>query len=220
MGQPDTLYFEIYRDGTLVRTDACGEAAIKIGSHAKSHVCVDDPDVGRAHAMVEKAEAGVFVIDLGSGRGTLVNGERVNKRALQHRDRIGLGTTEIVVLFFDEKAAARSAALARAAVDPTTNRPKDEVLYARRFLSRPAATDGSVEIAMLYNDHVMAEELYKPPVDIVIGPSDAARYKVEHASVPSDHVLISGGSTPTLHLLRGMEAEIYVGSDRRLVMCR
>ncbi|MCB9531630.1 MAG: TonB family protein [Myxococcales bacterium] len=215
MAQPEILYFEIYQNGTLVRTDQCSESAIKLGSHAKSHVAIDDPDVGRAHAMVEKTDAGVFVIDLGSGRGTLVNGERVNKRELTHRDKITLGSTEIIFLTHDEKAAAVAEARERMAIDPATNRPRDEVLYARRFLARPAATDGSVELAMLYNDFVLAEEIYAPTKDITLGSAAGCTFLVEHASVGESHTLVSGGATPTLNLADGMTGELYVGTERR-----
>ncbi len=215
MAQPPVVYFEIHVAGQPVRTEQSTLSAIKIGSHAKSHLHIEDPEVGRVHAVVEKSDAGVFVIDLGSGRATFVNGERVNKKQLQHRDRIRMGSTELVYMTHDEAAIAAAASRQKRAIDPRTNRPRDEVLYSRRFLARPATTDGSVEVAMLWRDFVMAEELYQPPTDITIGPGDAANFQVEHPSLKSDFTVVSAnGGSPTLNFPVGAAGEVYVGSER------
>ena len=215
MAIPPVLYFELHRDGALVRTDQSAHNAIKIGSHAKSHLHVEDPDVGRVHAVIEKGAQGIFIIDLGSGRGTFVNGERVNKKQLQHRDRIKLGNTEIVLLTHDEKAVAAAARRRKHAIDPRTNRPRDEVLYSRRFLAKPMNTDGAVEIAMLFRDFVMAEEIYRPPKTITIGDSKGADFPVAHGSFEGDFPLVEAGAgNPTLNFAPGMEGELYIGSER------
>ena len=215
MAIPPVLFFELYRDGQRIRTDQSAQTAIKIGSHAKSHLHVDDPDVGRVHAVVEKSAQGIFIIDLGSGRGTFVNGERVNKKQLQHRDRIKLGGTEIVLLTHDEKAVAAAARRRKHAIDPRTNRPRDEVLYSRRFLAKPMKTDGAVEIAMLFRDFVMAEELYRPPKTVTIGDSKTADFPVGHGSFEGNFPLIEcSGGEPTLNFAPGMEGELYIGSER------
>lgn len=215
MAIPPVLFFELYQNGQLIRSAQSAQTAIKIGSHAKSHLHVEDPEVGRVHAVVEKSAQGIFIIDLGSGRGTFVNGERVNKKQLQHRDRIKLGTTEIVLLTHDEKAVASAARRRKHAIDPRTNRPRDEVLYSRRFLAKPANTDGAVEIAMLYHDHVMAEELYRPPRNVTIGDSKSADFIVSHKSFEGSFTLLdSSGGEPTLNFASGMEGELYIGSKR------
>lgn len=215
MALPSVLYFEIYRDGELLGTEQSDQSAIKIGSHPKSHLFVDDPEVSRVHAMVEKSAQGVFVIDLGSGRGTFVNGERVNKRQLQHGDRIRLGGTEIVFMTHDEKAVAAAEHRRKRAIDPRTNRPRDLVLYSRRFLAKPAATDGSVEVALLWRDYVMAEELYKPPKDLVIGDSKGADFQIEHPAIGESLTVVStAGGQPVLQFPPGIDGEVYVGSER------
>lgn len=215
MATPETLYFEIYQNGALVRTDRRTGNPIKLGSHAGADVAIDDPGVGRLHALIENGEAGVFVIDLGSGRGTCVNGVRVNKREIHHRDRITLGGTEVVVLRHDRMAAGVTEARARMAIDLSKDWPCDEVLYARRFLARPAATDGSVEIAVLYNDFVLTEEIYAPTKNITVGSRDGCTFVVAHPSVGDAHTLVTGGESPALHIADGMTGELYVGSERR-----
>jgi predicted component of type VI protein secretion system len=92
------LVFEIYWNGELVRTEELTQDVIKIGKLPSSHLRLDDPNVSRIHAVIERSKTGeVHVIDLGSSRGTLVNGERINKVRLQSGDEIVLGQTKIVV---------------------------------------------------------------------------------------------------------------------------
>ena len=203
MAQDNSLIFEVRQEGVPVRTERIDRDAIKIGSHQKSHLHVEDPDVSRVHAVIERSPVGTFIIDLGSGRGTFVNGERVNKKQLSHRDTIRIGSTDIVFMTHDEKAAAAAAARRARAIDPKTKMPRDEVLYARRFLARPAQTDGTVEVAMLYRDYVMAEEIYKPPKNLVIGSSKVADFHVDHPSIgEDDFVLVEAGGG------------VYVGKER------
>jgi outer membrane biosynthesis protein TonB len=217
MSQSPTLYFEVYIDGQHVRTDALAQDVVKIGSHAKSHVCLDHPSVSRVHAYVEVSGAEVNIIDLGSGKGTYVNGEKVNKRALQHRDTITLGEVKLVYLTRDEKAEAAAAAAAAAARKKQKYvPPRDEVVYSRRFLARPAQNDGSVELAVLFNDHVLYEDIWRPPETIVIGATEKATLPIDHAALGADEfpLIEASGGEPLLSFTTAMTGEIYVGSER------
>jgi len=60
------------------------EAVIKIGKLASSHLRLDDESVSRMHAVLEvNGPDELQLIDLGSTRGTLVNGERIAKASLK-----------------------------------------------------------------------------------------------------------------------------------------
>ena len=103
-----TLIFEIYQGGELVRTESLDQDIIKIGKLPSSHLRLEDPQVSRIHAVIERSKDGsVYIIDLGSSRGTLVNGQKVNKWQLSSGDEITLGGTRI--LFKVEQAAANDA---------------------------------------------------------------------------------------------------------------
>ena len=97
------LTFEIYKvdpvkGDTLVRTETLTQDIIKIGKLSSSHLRVDDESVSRMHAVIEITQPNeICIIDLGSTKGTLVNGQKVNKAKLQSGDTIVLGTTKIVV---------------------------------------------------------------------------------------------------------------------------
>ncbi|TVR02207.1 MAG: TonB family protein [Deltaproteobacteria bacterium] len=207
MSDSKAFIFNIHRDGALQRTERLDQDVVKVGSHDKSHLFIDDPAVSRVHALIERTADGVVIMDLGSGRGTSVNGARVNKAPLRHKDRIQLGSTEIEFLTHEEKPKT----VAAAEIVP------DEVIYARRFLSKPAKTDGSVEIAILFRDFVMHEEIFQPPKTVTIGSSKEATYGIEHASAGELFELISvpeGGGEPLLQFAAGMEGEVYVDTQR------
>ncbi len=96
------LTFEIYRidpkGDQYVRTETLTQDIIKVGKLSSSHLRIDDEAVSRMHAVIEIAGPGeIYIIDLGSTKGTLVNGQKVNKTKLQSGDQIVLGGTKLVV---------------------------------------------------------------------------------------------------------------------------
>jgi TonB family protein len=94
------LKFQIFRGDELVREEVLNQEVIKVGKLASSHLRIDDETVSRMHAVIEIAGPdGVSLIDLGSTRGTTVNGERITKTRLQSGDEIMFGDARVVVTF-------------------------------------------------------------------------------------------------------------------------
>lgn len=103
-----TLVFNIYKGGEFVREERLKQYVIKIGRLPSSHLYLDDDSVSRLHAVVEVVGGDVNVIDLGSIRGTFVNGQKVNKAKLTSGDQIGVGGIYAMKIdFFDELEADR-----------------------------------------------------------------------------------------------------------------
>jgi TonB family protein len=95
---PTPITFHIYQGGQLVRSETLAQDVIKIGKLDSSHLKLDDDGVSRMHSVVEVSPAGeVFVIDLGSATGTIVNGQRVSKIQLQTGDQLQFGNTVVAV---------------------------------------------------------------------------------------------------------------------------
>ena len=87
-----SVAFAIYDGDQLVGNETLSQEIIKIGRLATSDVRLEDDKVSRMHAVIEVTAPGeVFIIDLGSASGTLVNGVKVNKRKLQTGDQIQVG---------------------------------------------------------------------------------------------------------------------------------
>ena len=96
------IRFEIYKGDSVVREEILAQDVIKIGKLASSHLRLDDETVSRMHAVIETTGPNeIHVVDLGSTRGTTVNGERVTKARLQSGDEIMFGDCRVVVTFME-----------------------------------------------------------------------------------------------------------------------
>ena len=101
------IKFEIYKGDQLVREEVLAQSPIKIGKLASSDLRLDDETVSRMHGVIEATGPGdVHVVDLGSTRGTTVNGERVTKARLQSGDEVMFGDCRVIVTFGDAALGA------------------------------------------------------------------------------------------------------------------
>ena len=90
------LTFQIFKGGVLVRTETLSQDIIKVGKLTSSHLRIDDESVSRMHAVIEVTGPNeIHIIDLGSSRGTMVNGQKINKSRIQSGDEIAIGDTRI-----------------------------------------------------------------------------------------------------------------------------
>ena len=69
---------------------------VVLGRSRECALRVPDLNVSRRHAEIRRENGSFWIVDLGSMNGTLVNGARVDRKALDDGDRITLGSTEIV----------------------------------------------------------------------------------------------------------------------------
>ncbi len=104
-----SVAFSVYDGDELLGTETLSQEIIKIGRLQTSDVRLEDDKVSRMHAVIEVAAPGeVYIIDLGSASGTLVNGDKVNKRKLQTGDIIQIGNKRIHVDIITGKVAMAS----------------------------------------------------------------------------------------------------------------
>ena len=114
------MTFKIFQGEDLVRTEKLVQDIIKVGKLPSSHLRIDDDNVSRMHAVIEVTGPDeIFIIDLGSASGTIVNGKKVNKTRLQSGDEVMLGGTRVVVeIGAAEDADAPAAVAAQSAAPP------------------------------------------------------------------------------------------------------
>src|SRR5437879_4005163 len=94
------LTFRIFLKGKLVREETLALGVIKLGKVPSAHLRIDDESISRMHAILEIDPKGVVhLIDLGSTRGTFVNGQRINKAQIHSGDTVQLGDATIEVAF-------------------------------------------------------------------------------------------------------------------------
>ena len=88
--RPILLVLTGERLGTVVSLD---RLPLTIGRDPLVELIVPDEAVSRRHARLARSPDGILLEDLGSRNGTIVNGERVDRRVLADGDRIMLGRT-------------------------------------------------------------------------------------------------------------------------------
>jgi transcriptional regulator with GAF, ATPase, and Fis domain len=88
---------------TLALTDD----EISVGREASNKLWAADAAMSRRHCAIVKQEDGRFLLrDLGGRNRTRVNGERIEKHQLRHRDQISVGNSTLVFLLGDEETTA------------------------------------------------------------------------------------------------------------------
>ncbi len=83
----------------LIVTDRLGNArhvelnlpVLTIGRHADNDLQILGASVSRRHAEIVREGENFYIVDKGSKSGTYLNGEKVERRLLAHKDRIGIG---------------------------------------------------------------------------------------------------------------------------------
>jgi Nif-specific regulatory protein len=85
---------------TLALTDE----EISVGREPSNKLWAADSAMSRRHCAIVKQEDGRFLLsDLGGRNGTRVNGEKVEKHELCHRDQISVGNSTLVFLLGNEE---------------------------------------------------------------------------------------------------------------------
>ena len=110
-GAKAPLTFRIFKGDQLIREEKLSLSVIKLGKVPSAHLKLDDETVSRMHAIIEVNGPGdVSIIDLGSTKGTFVNGQKVNKAKLQTGDTIVVGETRIELTIGSEDDVATNVA--------------------------------------------------------------------------------------------------------------
>lgn len=74
---------------------AVQEGSVVIGRDPDCHVSLPDDEVSRKHAVIDQRPDGVYLRDLGSMNGVVINGTAVREAKLKHGDTLELGRTKI-----------------------------------------------------------------------------------------------------------------------------
>ena len=135
---------------TLALTDD----EISVGREPSNKLWAADSSMSRRHFSIVKQEDGQFLLsDMGGRNGTRVNGEKIEKHELCHRDRITVGNSTLVFLLGDEEAIAEGNPLE---LDDTTVEedvvaslhPEDSsYLHPERATGQPKAERSAAELS-------------------------------------------------------------------------
>ena len=106
MGDSFTPRLIVSIDGSVVKQAPLTKDRTTLGRRPYNDIVVDDLSVSGEHAVLDRAEGGVTLEDVGSTNGTYVNGLEIKRRALAHGDIIHIGKYKIQYLAHDEAPAA------------------------------------------------------------------------------------------------------------------
>src|SRR5258708_19637234 len=71
-----------------------------VGGKVEKDLVIADPRVSRDHALITSEDGQFCVVDQGSKHGTFVNGERVQRKSLEHNDRVEFGVRDVSYVIF------------------------------------------------------------------------------------------------------------------------
>ncbi len=81
--------------GTLKGREVPIEGVLSIGRSPGNSIQIDDLQVSRKHARIIEKDDGLYLVDLGSGNGTYIGGERIVEHRLSDGDVFRMGRQQI-----------------------------------------------------------------------------------------------------------------------------
>lgn len=82
-------------------TQPFSEERITVGRGADNNLVLDDDKVSRRHLEITRERDQYAIEDLGSVNGTLINGQRITRQALNDADQVRIGDYEVTVRMRD-----------------------------------------------------------------------------------------------------------------------
>ena len=194
------IRFEIYKGDNLVRDEVLAQDVIKIGKLASSHLRLDDETVSRMHAVIEATSpSDINVVDLGSTRGTTVNGERITKARLQSGDEIMFGDCRVVVTFLGAEQAQATPAPQAWGGAPAAAPPAQQFVPPPQQYAPPPQQQYAPPSAG-YQDQSYQQQSYAPP-SFSGAPGAGAEVEVHDGSRAMEvQTVFRGVVTGTRHL--------------------
>jgi TonB family protein len=113
------ITIQVFKGASVARTEKLNLEQIKIGKIASNSLQLDDDSVSRMHAMIEVSPTKEVVLtDLGSTKGTFVNGQKITKQKLKPGDEVRIGDVKLMVNF-EASAEEEISEAAEAELEPS-----------------------------------------------------------------------------------------------------
>lgn len=145
-------------DGAVIREYSIDKDSISVGRKHGNDIQLNDLTISGRHSMVSTVGENVFIDDLGSTNGTLLNGAKIAKSKLQHSDVIQIGNYQFT-FFSNEEEDYEPTMFLRAEIEDTkiidtkqksTSENTGAKLGAVRVLSGPLK-DKVLELRKAFN---------------------------------------------------------------------
>jgi two-component system cell cycle response regulator len=99
----DRAHLIVLAGENLGRMFRIEEAETVVGRAAEATIRLEDDGVSRRHARIVHVDGEIWVEDLKSANGTLVNGQAVERRVLRDGDKIQMGSTTILKFTYSDR---------------------------------------------------------------------------------------------------------------------
>ncbi|MEM7678918.1 MAG: FHA domain-containing protein, partial [Myxococcota bacterium] len=100
----------VYRSADGLETDFVLVPMNRVGRHPKNNIRLNDREISKEHAVIERRGVEWWIRDLGSSNGSFVNGRRVRETKLKHGDDIQLGSMHLAFEIEQAKVEAKESA--------------------------------------------------------------------------------------------------------------
>src|SRR5579863_4898658 len=100
----------VFVQGNEQRTITLDHSPFSVGRKVDKDLVIADPRVSRDHAVIVSESGQFSVVDQGSKHGTFVNGERVQRKALERNDRLEFGVREVAYVIFNPQHSTTNTA--------------------------------------------------------------------------------------------------------------
>jgi pSer/pThr/pTyr-binding forkhead associated (FHA) protein len=100
--------------------DIPGQSAA-VGRAPDNDIIIGDPATSGRHCRIEVRNGSYWISDLGSTNGTLVNGEPIIDKQLEHGDVISIGQNTIRFTLAEPRDSAFRSGFAEPEVNPSTS---------------------------------------------------------------------------------------------------
>ena len=104
---PSSFTELVFVNGTEQRRVSLDHAPFTIGRGPDRDLVITDARVSRDHAEIRAEGPDFVLVDVGSGSGTFVNGEQVQRQKLKHNDRVEFGAKGGPYLIVNPTSAER-----------------------------------------------------------------------------------------------------------------
>lgn len=105
-------------EGAVIREHLIDKDSISIGRKHENDIQLNDLTVSGRHALITTMGEHVYVDDLGSTNGTLLNGARIAKSIMKHGDVVQVGNFQFTY-FSDEEAEYEPTMFIQAEIEDT-----------------------------------------------------------------------------------------------------
>lgn len=198
------IKFEIYAGEQVIRTEILTGPTIKIGKVTSSTLRLDEDSVSRMHAQIEITNPdNVVLLDLGSERGTTVNGQRVTRTRLNTNDQIQFGDVRVRVTIVGQRVAQPTASAARPAPVAQPISLDDADLGYGRVL----------EVLGLYGNNVLDVSHLRDAGEYQVGFSDNVRCYISEGLVPVDPyplAVMAPGEVMMVNIPNNVQGEVML----------